>query len=94
MSLRDDLKRASEEATEETDALLSNEYNSLKKATKSDLDALRPRISDPAIYDKLIPIINEATQGNLSLAEFQQRLESLGTGAVKLGKEVAKLLTI
>lgn len=94
MTLKDDLEKASQEAIEETDALLSDEYNSLKQATKSDLNALRPKVSDPALYDKLIPIIIEATQNNLSLAEFQQRLESLGTGAVKLGKGVVKLLTI
>jgi hypothetical protein len=94
MTLKDDLEKASQEAIEETDALLSDEYNSLKQATKSDLNALRPKVSDPALYDKIIPIIAEATQNNLSLAELQQRLESLGTGAVKLGKEVVKLLTI
>ena len=94
MTLKDDLEKASQEAIEETDALLSDEYNSLKQATKSDLNALRPKVNDPALYDKIIPIIAEATQNNLSLAELQQRLESLGAGAVKLGKEVVKLLTI
>jgi hypothetical protein len=94
MSLKDDLEKASQEAIAETDAFLSDEYNTLKQATKSDLNALRPKVSDPALYDKIIPIIAEATQNNLSLAELQQRLESLGAGAVKLGKEVVKLLTI
>jgi hypothetical protein len=94
MTLKDDLEKASQEAIEETDALLSDEYNSLKQASKSDLNALRPKVSNPALYDKIIPIIAEATQNNLSLAELQQRLERLGIGAVKLGKEVVKLLTI
>jgi hypothetical protein len=94
MSLKDDLEKASQESIEETDALLLDEYNSLKRATKRDLDALRPKLSDPALFDKIIPIITEATQNNISLAECQQRLESLGKGAVKLGKEVVKLLTI
>jgi hypothetical protein len=94
MTLKDDLEKASQKSIEETDALLLDEYNTLKQATKSDLDALRPKVSDPATYDKLIPIINEATQNNLSLADLQQRLESLGAGAVKLGKEVVKLLTV
>jgi hypothetical protein len=94
MSLRDDLEKASQESIEETDALLAGEYTALKQATRRNLDALRPKVSDPALYDKIIPIINEATQNHLALAEFQQRLESLGTGAVKLGKEVVKLLTV
>jgi len=94
MSLKDDLEKASREAIEETDALLLDEFNALKQATKSDLNALRPKVSDPALYDKIIPIIAEATQNNLSLVEFQQRLETLGTGAIKLGKEVVQLLAI
>lgn len=94
MTLKDDLEKASRESIEETDALLIDEFNSLKKVTKKDLAALKPKVSDPALYDKIIPIIAKATQDNLSLAEFQKRLERLGTGAVKLGKEVVKLLTI
>jgi len=92
MTLRDDLEKASQESIEETDALLLEEFNSLKCATRKDLDALRPKVSDPAIYDKIIPIIADATQNNLALAEFQQRLEKLGADAVKVGKEVIKLL--
>ena len=94
MSLKDDLEKASQESIEETDGLLLDEFNSLKQATKRDLDSLRPKVSDPTIYNKMFPIITEATQNNLALAEFQQKLEGLGTGAVKLGKEVAKLLAI
>lgn len=94
MTLKDDLEKASRESVEETDAMLSDDFNLLKRATKRDLVALRPKVSDPALYDKLIPIIIKATQDNISLAEFQKRLERLGTGAVKLGKEVVKLLTI
>lgn len=92
MTLKDDLKKASEKSVEETDALLLEEYNALLKATKSDLAALKPKISDQEMYDKLVSIINDATADNLSLAEFQQRLESLGTGALQLGKEVVNLL--
>lgn len=94
MTLKDDLEKASRESIEETDALLIEEFNSLKKVTKRDLTALKPKVSDPALYDKIIPIITRATKNNLSLAEFQKRLETLGKGAVKLGKEVVKLLTI
>jgi hypothetical protein len=94
MTLRDELEKASQESIEETNALLAGEYNALKKATRKDLDALRPKVSDPALYEKILPIILEATQNNMALAEFQQRLECLGAGAVKFGKEVVKLLAI
>jgi len=94
MTLRDDLEKASQESIEETDALLLEEFNSLKRATRKDLDTLRPKISDPVLYDKIIPIIADATQNNLALAEFQQRLEKLGTDAVKVGKEVIKLFKV
>jgi hypothetical protein len=92
MSLKDDLLKASKKSIDETNALLADDYNTLIQATKSDLDALRPKVNDQETYDKIIAIVNNATENNLALADVQQRLQSLGAGAVQMAKEVAKLL--
>lgn len=92
MDLKDDLRKASMESVAETDALLSNEYTVLMKLTAADYDKLRPKISDKDLYDKLIAAIQEATNDNLALSEFQERLEALGEGAVQLGKDIIKLV--
>lgn len=92
MTLKDDLRKASMESAAETDALLLNEYTALIKLTSADFDKLRPQINDQDLYDKLISAVEEATNNNLALAEFQKRLETLGEGAVQLGKDIIKLI--
>jgi len=96
MSAKDDLKnrlkKVSSESAARTDALLADEYAALLNATTSDLETLRPKVKDPALFDQLIPVVQEAARDNLSLAAFEQRIMTLGTGAIEIGKQVAKLL--
>lgn len=90
--LKSKLKKNSSEAAARVDALLADEYAALLNATKTDFDALRPQIKAQAIYDQFISIVEEATSNNLSIAAFQQRLETLGSGALEIGKQVASIL--
>ncbi len=96
MTAKDDMKaklaQKSAESKVRADALLADEYEILKQATRSDLEALRPQIADQALYDQLIALVEEATGKNMDLALLQERLKTLGSGAVQLSKEVVKLL--
>lgn len=96
MTAKDDMKaklaQKSAESKVRTDALLADEYEILRKATMSDLEALRPQIADQALYDQLITLVEEATGKNMDLALLQQRLKTLGSGAFQLSKEVVRLL--
>ncbi len=86
------LKELSKEARKEADGELENELKALLEVTRSDLEKLRPKVSDETSYNKLIAAVEEATQRNESLAELKNRIEKLGTEVVRLGKEAAKLL--
>lgn len=98
MTTRDDLKaklkQKSAESVARTNALLASELSALKNATKTDLEALRPKVADQAAYDQLIAVIGEATQNNMDLAKLQERLEALGSNVMQVGKEAVKLLTL
>ncbi len=91
--LKNKLKKASSGAAAAADALLSEELSALKSASQSDLVALRPKISDQETYDKLIAIVSEATQQNMSLAELKDRLQQVGKAGLAIAKEVAGLLS-
>ena len=60
--------------------------------TNVDLESLRPKISDPESYDKLIKTVEISTQRNESSAELRQRITDLGSGVVKVAKEVADIV--
>lgn len=86
------LEAAADEAEEFANLTLEAEFNALKAATAVDLENLKPQVSDPEAYDKLLAAVQEATAKNESIAEFTNRLKTLGGNVVKLAKEVKGLL--
>jgi transposase len=90
--MRAELEKQSEDAAIETDEMLSEELDALKKATAADMESLKPKITDKGTYDKLIDAVKESTDKNESLAQLETRLKTLGTTAIKVAKEAVKLL--
>lgn len=91
--IRARFRKAAEKAAGETDAELADEISALNERTTVDLEELKPQVSDPESYDKLIAAVEESTAKNESVAQLQTRLIGLGKGVVKVAKEAAKLLT-
>ena len=77
----------------ETDKELTDEEAELLLRTSIDWDALRPKVTDSAVYDQLIAVVNEATQRNESIAQLNDRLKQLGKEGVGLAKKVIGLLS-
>jgi hypothetical protein len=76
----------------DTDLELADEEASLIQRSSLDLEALKPRISNPEDFEKFLKAVKESTKGNESVAAFKERIESLGEGCVKVAKEVYGLL--
>jgi galactokinase len=96
MSSKDELKKRMKdkaaESAAKTDALLENELRALRDATKTDLEALRPKISDQEAYKKLIDIVDQSTRANENIGQLQERIEQAGSQVVKIAKKVYGLL--
>ena len=91
--LKKKLKKKSRLARKRADALLKGELNALKRATKADFDAMRPKITAKATYDKLLAEVRAATRRNESIAKLKNRIQKLGRVGVRLAKRVAGLLS-
>ena len=91
---RDELKRKSQESARRADELLASELETLKNATKVDLDNLRPKITDKATYDKLIANVDQATDNNMKIAQLKENLKALGQAGIDVVKQAAKLLML
>ncbi len=87
--IRKKFERAAGRAASQADAELRGQLDVLLKATKTDLESLKPKVTDRATYEKLIAVVGEATQSNMDLAEVVSRVKALGGGALGLVKEVA-----
>lgn len=98
MSARDDLKAKlkakSQEAVKLTDEALKDGFQTLKDATSTDLEKLRPKITDQAAYDQLIAAVTEATNRNESIAQFRERLEKLGSTTINVFNKATSLLKV
>ena len=74
--------------------MLASELETLKNATKVDLDNLRPKITDKATYDKLIANVDQATDNNMKIAQLKENLKALGQAGIDVVKQAAKLLML
>jgi hypothetical protein len=96
MSSKEELKKRMKEkaaaSAANTDALLENELQALQEATKTDLEALRPKVSDPETYKKLMDIVVQSSRANENIGQLQERMEKAGSQVVKLAKKVYGLL--
>ena len=90
--MRAELEKQSKDAAKETNEMLREELDALKNATAADMESLKPRITDKETYDTLISAVQESTDKNESLAQLEERLKTLGTKAIQVGKEAVKLL--
>lgn len=86
-------KKAGETA-KKVDAELAEREASLIRQTSVDLQALRPKVSDQASFDKLVQAVEASTRQNESVAAFQSRVASLGKDVVAVAKQVAGMLPV
>lgn len=86
------LKEKSKESRKKTDMLLADELQALVDSTSTDLEKLRPKVTDKETYDILIAAVKESINRNESVAQLKSRLEKLGSTAINVGKEAVELL--
>ncbi len=76
--LKNKLKQKSNESAAKTDVLLADELTALKKATHTNLESIRPKITDQDSYSKLITIVEEANRNNINVGMLKERIEKAG----------------
>ena len=89
---KEKLRIKSLRSRQRADELLEDELQALQNATRTDLENLRPNITDEETYNKLIAAVEEATRRNEDLAQLKARLEKLGSTAISVVRKAARLL--
>lgn len=77
---------------ERIDARFAEIENNLLADTTLDWQSIRPELTDQAEYDRLMVIVNEATQRNESIGQLVDRLKALGSGSAELLAKVKKFV--
>jgi hypothetical protein len=82
----------SKKTKDRVDEMLKDDELKLLRDTEVDLESLRPQVSDDESFNKLIEAVQAATGQNENIAQLRERIESLGEGVVKVGKEVFDII--
>jgi len=90
--LKNKLKQKSNESAAKTDVLLDEELTALKKATRTNLESIRPKITDQDSYNKLITIVEEANKNNINIGTLKERIEKARSAVVTVAKEASKFI--
>jgi restriction endonuclease Mrr len=91
-NLRKSLKDLAAASSQHTDEILEEELQALLKASPEQLEALRPHVADEATYNRLIAVVEEATQSNEQAAKLKSLLMKGGSKLFNIGKIAGKLL--
>ena len=87
------MAKLGDQTFKKTNQEFADEEAELLLRTSIDWEALRPKVTDSALYDQLIAIVNEATQKNESIAQLKNRLSQLGKEGFNLVKKVVKFIS-
>jgi hypothetical protein len=89
------LRTISENDAKATNIELQKELAALQRATRPQLEALRPQLHvDDATFNQLVQAVDQATAGNIAIAEFTERLKTLGSNVLAVAQKASSLLPV
>lgn len=93
MATAKELQELEEASNKSADVAASALDESLKTVMShlARIDRLKPKTADEATYQKLVPVLQEATRKNESVAALRANVQKLGAGAIVMLNDMAKL---
>ena len=69
-------------------------YSQLRNLSPEEIDEITPDTTDQKEYERLIVLVQQASQQNLDQAQLVERIRSLGAVAVSVAKKVPSLAAL
>lgn len=91
-SFQERLKRRAEENREAFNGNYKNQINALMGLSREEIDAIVPGTHDMEMYDQLITVVKQASIANIEQAELKNRIEDIGTVALKIASKIPGLI--
>lgn len=83
-----------DQAGDAFDGIYKTELGQLQGLSQDVLDTLLPTTEDKKEYLKLIDVVKQASQENLTQAELINNIKDLGSVAVKIAKKIPKFAAL
>lgn len=91
-SFQERLKRRAEENREAFNGNYKNQINALMGLSREEIYAIVPGTHDMEMYDQLITVVKQASIANIEQAELKNRIEDIGTVALKIASKIPGLI--
>jgi diacylglycerol kinase family enzyme len=89
-----EMDRAADRAERALDGQFSEIYKQLRSLSPDEIDSITPDTTDQKEYERMIALVQEATERNLNQAQLVERIKSLGDIAINIARKVPSLAAL
>ncbi len=83
-----EMERAADRAEETLQGRHAHTYRELRALSPEEIDAIMPGVTDQKEYERMIALVQEATQQNLHQTALVSRVKALGTTAMNIASKL------
>lgn len=89
-----EMDAAADRAEKALDGKFAPIYRELRGLSPEEIDEITPDTTDQVEYERLIALVQKATEMNMSQAQLRERVRSLGDVAVRIARKVPSLASL
>jgi diacylglycerol kinase family enzyme len=89
-----EMDRAADRAERALDGQFSEIYKQLRSLSPDEIDSITPDTTDQKEYERMIALVQEATERNLNQAQLVERIKGLGDVAITIARKVPSLAAL
>lgn len=89
-----DMDAAADRAERTLNGRFGNIYRELRSLSPEEIDSITPDATDQKEYERLIALVQQATEKNLSQAQFVERVRSLTGVAKEIAEKIPSLIAL
>ena len=89
-----EMQKAADRAEQALNGKFANIYKELRNLSPDEIDAITPDTRDQKEYERMVALVQEATERNLSQAQLVERIQALGDVALSIAKKVPTLAAL
>jgi diacylglycerol kinase family enzyme len=89
-----EMDRAADRAERALNGQFSEIYKQLRSLSPEEIDSITPDTTDQKEYERMIALVQEATERNLDQAQLVERIRGLGDIAINIARKVPTLAAL
>jgi hypothetical protein len=89
-----EMERAADRAEKALDGQFSDIYKELRNLSPDEIDSITPGTTDQKEYERMIALVQEATERNLNQAQLVDRIKEMGGVAISIAQKVPSLAAL